>query len=149
MCGMAARPQRVLLGYDGSNGAERALAAAASLVGYGSTLAVVTVASRAADSAEPSLSDARRRLLDLHVAATYVERRGDAADELVDAAQVLEADVLVVGARTQNGHLELVLGPVSADVVQRAPATCSSSDRRRRLHDPVIERVTHEIGAAR
>jgi nucleotide-binding universal stress UspA family protein len=117
---MAARSQRVLVGYDGSKSSEKALDAAAMLIGYGSTLAVVSVA-ESQFAAEARLDEARARLLSLHVTATYVPLYGDSADELVDAAQVLDADVIVIGGRTQNGHLELGLGPVSADVVQRAP----------------------------
>src|SRR5919197_1316842 len=117
---MNARPLRVLVGYDGSKSAERALDAAAALAGYGSTLAVVSVAESKGLSPDEALREARERLLARHRSATYISRCGDAADELVDAAQVLRADVIVVGAKTQNGHLELGLGPVSGDVVQRA-----------------------------
>jgi nucleotide-binding universal stress UspA family protein len=117
---MGSKPQRVLLGYDGSNGAQRALEIAAALIGYGSTLSVVSVADNEG-SAEAALREARERLLERHVSATYVPLYGDAADELVDAAQVLRADLVIVGARTQNGHLGLGLGPVSGDVVERAP----------------------------
>jgi nucleotide-binding universal stress UspA family protein len=121
MYGMTARSKRVLLGYDGSKSAKKALEAAAALVGYGSTLAVVSVGPLGAEFTESVLGEAHDRLVQLQVAATYVPRYGDAADELVDMAQVLEADVIVVGGRTQNGHLELGLGPVSDDVVRRAP----------------------------
>jgi nucleotide-binding universal stress UspA family protein len=110
----------VLVGYDGSSSSDKALDAAATLMGYGSTLAVVSVAESQL-AAEARLDEARARLLSQQVTATYVPLYGDAADELVDAAQVLDADVIVIGARTQNGHLELGLGGVSADVVQRAP----------------------------
>jgi nucleotide-binding universal stress UspA family protein len=118
---MTARSKRVLVGYDGSKSAVKALDAAAALVGYGSTLAVVTVGPLGAAFTESALGEARDHLLQLQVPATYLPRYGDPADELVDAAQVLGADVVVVGGRTQNGHLELGLGPVSGDVVQRAP----------------------------
>jgi nucleotide-binding universal stress UspA family protein len=117
---MGSKPQRVLLGYDGSKGAQRALEVAAALIGYGSTLSVVSVADTEG-WAEAALREARERLLERHVSATYVPLDGDAADELVDAAQVLRTDLVIVGARTQNGHLELGLGPVSGAVVDRAP----------------------------
>ena len=120
MIDMATRPRRVLICYDGSAAAEKALAAA-GLIGYGSTLAVASVAPLGADTAQATLNAARERLLERHVSATYLPLHGDAADELVDAVQVLRADLLVVGGRTQNGHLELGLGPVSGDIVQRAP----------------------------
>ncbi len=121
MPAMAARPQRVLVGYDGSTSAQRALEAAAGLVGYGSTLAVVSVGAAGADDAEAVLEDARKRLRERQLPVTYVSRRGDAADELLDAAQVLGANILVVGARTQNGSPRRGLGAVSGDVVRRAP----------------------------
>jgi nucleotide-binding universal stress UspA family protein len=117
---MAATARRVLVGYDGSESARRALEAAAALVGYGSTLTVASVAPIGGDS-QNALSDARERLLRLHVSARYLHLAGDAADELVDAVQVLAADLIVLGGRSQNGHLELGLGPVSGDVVVRAP----------------------------
>ena len=117
---MAARSQRVLVGYDGSESAQKALDVAAAFVGYGSTLAVVSVSSRG-EVAELVLGDARRRLLERQLPATYVARFGDPGEELVDAARALGADVVIVGARTQNGHREVGLGPVSGDVVQRAP----------------------------
>ena len=117
---MAARPKRVLVGYDGSASAQRALGAAAGLIGYGSTLAVVSVAPPGSESAQAPLDDAREQLLERHVSASYVLRRGDAGDQLVDAAQALDADLIVVGGRTRNGHV-FGLGRVSRDVVQHAP----------------------------
>ncbi len=110
----------MLVGYDGSKSSRRALDAAAALIGYGSTLSVVSVADTEG-SAEAALREARERLLERHVSATYVPLNGHPADELVDSAQVLGADLVIVGARTQNGHLGLGLGPVSGDVVERAP----------------------------
>jgi nucleotide-binding universal stress UspA family protein len=117
---MAATVRRVLVGYDGSESARLALDAAAALVGYGSTLTVAHVAPLG-EGARDVLSDARERLLRLHVSARYLQLAGDAADELVDAVQVLGADLIVLGGRSQNGHLELGLGAVSGDVVGRAP----------------------------
>jgi nucleotide-binding universal stress UspA family protein len=121
MFGMAARPKRVLVGYDGSSSGRRALEAAAGLVGYGSTLAVVSVGARSRDDAEEWLEDARRRLQGRQLPVTYLPRRGDAANELLDAVETVGASLLVVGARTQNGHRGRELGAVSGDVVRRAP----------------------------
>jgi nucleotide-binding universal stress UspA family protein len=118
---MAAQPRRVLVGYDGSSSGQRALEAAAALVGYGSTLAVVSVGALGGDDTEEVLDDARRRLRERRLPVTYLLRRGDAADELVDAVHVLGANLLVVGARTQNGRVRHGLGAVSGDVVRRAP----------------------------
>jgi nucleotide-binding universal stress UspA family protein len=117
---MAAKPQRVLVGYDGSEGAQRALDAAAGLIGYGSTLAVASVAPPGSESGQQRLDDARELLLERHVSALYVLRHGDAADQLVDAAQVLGADLIVVGGRTRNGHA-FGVGRVGRDVLEQAP----------------------------
>ena len=82
-----------MVGYDGSDPARRALAAAGELMGYGSTLAVVTLRNGDGDLAE----DARNRLLSLHVSASYLPRPGEPGESLVEAARELDVDLLVVG----------------------------------------------------
>jgi nucleotide-binding universal stress UspA family protein len=126
---MAMRARSILVGYDGSDAAERALDAAADLVGYGSTLAVVSVAparedDRLDDVAGHSgllLGEARERLLRRQVTARYLEPVGEPAEMLVEAARELDADLIVVGRRNQSALQRLVLGSVSAKVVRRAP----------------------------
>jgi nucleotide-binding universal stress UspA family protein len=116
--GMAVQARRIIVGFDGSAAAVRALDAAADLVGYGSTLAVVTVQTRAVGG--PAASDAREQLLRRHVEARYHEPTGDPAEQLVTKARELGADLIVVGRRSQN-PLRALLGSVSARVVRRAP----------------------------
>ena len=53
--------------------------------------------------------------------ATYLPLLGDPADELVGTAAALDADLVVIGARDRNGRATLELGPVSSEVVRRAP----------------------------
>ena len=120
MAGMAAQPRRILVGYDGSEPAERALERAAGLTGYGSTLTVVSVAADEEDDAQGLLARARESLLRRHVPASYVERSGTPAAEIVGAAAALESDLVVVGRRSRSLR-RLVLGSVSADVVRDAP----------------------------
>jgi nucleotide-binding universal stress UspA family protein len=115
---VAAQPKNIVVGFDGSQGARRALDAAAHLVGYGSTLTVVSVAPNEVVRRADVLAEARARLLDRLVTATYVHRAGDAADELVTVATELGADLLVVGRRSKDG--EPAPGSVSAEVVRRA-----------------------------
>jgi nucleotide-binding universal stress UspA family protein len=117
---MAARPRTILVGYDGSESAQRALDTAADMAGYGSRLTVVTV--RNGDVGEGVAAAARRHLLDRHVAAGYLEPVGEAAETLIETATELGADLLVVGRREQNTARRLVLGSVSSKVVRRA--TC-------------------------
>ncbi len=96
---MAAQPRTIVVGFDGSEAALRALDTASGLVGYGSTLTVVAVATTADDDARARLTAARERLLGRHVQATYVERAGEPAAEILEAARSLEADLVVVGRR--------------------------------------------------
>ena len=103
---MSARPRRIIVGYDGSDASGRALDAAADLVGYGSTLAVVTV--RTGDG-DPSVERSAREQL---------QGRGQPEAELVEKADELAADLLVVG----RGDAWPMLGSVSSKVVSQA--TC-------------------------
>ncbi len=114
---MAARPRRILVGFDGSETSQRALDAAADLVGYGSSLAVLHVR-RAGSPAGTTVGRARERLVERQIPARYLEACGHPATEIVAAAQAVGADLVVVGRRSA---LLRVLGSVSAAVVRRAP----------------------------
>ena len=111
---MGARPRRIMVDYDGSDAATRALAVAADLVGYGSTLAVVTV--RTSESDHSVTGEAREQLQRRLVEAGYHETTGEPAKQLVKKAHELRADLLVIGRR--NGSP--LLGSVSSKVVRRA-----------------------------
>jgi len=103
---MTIAPRRILVGYDGDRRGRRALDAAADLLAYGSTLTVVT------PNGTSFLEDeAREHLLSRHVAAHYVPRPGRLEEELVDAAQELGADLVVVSRNR----------PAGAAVVDGAP----------------------------
>jgi nucleotide-binding universal stress UspA family protein len=115
---MTLRPRRIMVGYDGSDAATRALVAAADLVGYGSTLAVVMVHAGEIDCA--TAAGARQQLQLRHVEARYHDLRGEAAEQLVEKARELAADLIVVGRRGRK-PLRALLGSVSARVVRRAP----------------------------
>jgi nucleotide-binding universal stress UspA family protein len=110
---MMARPRSILVAYDGSTGSERALDAAADLVGYGSGLTVVYVP-REGRSANGVVDDARARLLRRHLVARYLERPGEPAEEIVEAARASAADLIVVGRPSE-------LGSVSRAVLEHAP----------------------------
>jgi len=115
---MAARSGRIVVGYDGSESSRRALDAAADLVGYGSTLSVVTITDGQVGSW--ATGDARARLLVRNVDARYHEATGEAAEQLVEKASELRADLVVVGRRSR-GPLRSLLGSVSSRVVRQAP----------------------------
>ena len=116
---MSAQPRRIVVGVDGSEAGRRALDAAVQLTGYGSTLTVVNVG---ANGEEPTsvLGAARERVRSRHLTATYLQRIGDPAGELLEAARELDADLLVVGRRTAPEGDAPGSGSVSAHVVRRA-----------------------------
>ena len=118
---MAAQPRRIIVGFDGTEGAQRALESAVHLMGYGSTLTVVTVAPDGGNGGRDVLANAREFLLGRLVTATYVERFGQPAEELVGAAGELGADLVVVGRRGGKDGVRNEPGSVSADVVRFAP----------------------------
>lgn len=93
---MAGRAQTIVVSFDGSDGAKRALDRAADLVGYGTRLAVVNVVPPSGHS-NGVLDEARLRLSLRHLTARTFERGGDPAAELIEAAHWLRADLLVIG----------------------------------------------------
>jgi nucleotide-binding universal stress UspA family protein len=115
---MAARPRSILVGYDGSEAAQRALGAAADLVGYGSRLTVAMV--KGGDRLEDVSRSARELLHRRQVTARYVEPVGEPAEQLIETAAEIGADLVVVGRRSRSAIQRLVLGSVSADVVRGA-----------------------------
>jgi nucleotide-binding universal stress UspA family protein len=100
---MAAVAKKIMVGYDGSDAARRALDRAAELAGYGSVVTVVTVVGvGGVGRGRALLAEARDRLLSRHVRALYVEPAGDPAESLIDRARELQADLLVVGRSGAN-----------------------------------------------
>ena len=118
---MAAQPKRIIVGFDGTEGARRALDAAVEHLGYGSTLTVVAVGRDGDRNVRDVLEVAHEQLLTRLVTAEYVERIGDPAEELVRAASELRADLVIVGRRGGGDAPRVEPGSVSADVVRRAP----------------------------
>lgn len=115
---MAGQPWRILVGFDGSEASKRALEVATDLAGYGSSLAVVHVR-RDGETSVGCVDLARARLHRRQIAARYLEPCGDPATEIVKAARLVDADIVVVGRRSALERVRL--GSVSARVVRRAP----------------------------
>jgi nucleotide-binding universal stress UspA family protein len=124
--------QTILVGYDDSEAAGRALERAATLAkALGSQLVVTSVAaisettggrSLGTDPVDPAsehladLASARNRLEQLGVAASYVEAVGHEGDALIAAAEDRGADLIVIGAAHESlvGRL---LGRTASDTV--------------------------------
>ncbi len=124
----------ILVAYDGSDSAKRALEEAAKL-SNGNRVTVVSVAEelpqfgRAAAMLVPEEHEERLRQLSEAVAALQqkgvtlhaVERQGDPAKLIVDEAKAERAELIVIGTRGLSPAKRLLLGSVSTKVLQHAP----------------------------
>lgn len=124
----------IVLGYDGSEAAQRALERAAELgAAFGSTVIVASVSTRmggavhGGGSSDPSdpieaheslLDGATKGLADRGVQAESVLGVGDTADAILELAEQRGADLIVVGTR-EPGFFERLLGHSVSESVQR------------------------------
>jgi len=126
-------PQRIVVGYDGSESARQALERVVDVAGDGASVVLVTAAeslysepwSRQVDPHEVvrrdgTLSSGREFLAERGIAATTVPAIGDPAEAILAAAREAKADLIVVGRRGQSLVARLALGSVSTKVVQQS-----------------------------
>ena len=125
---------KVVIGYDGSDAAQRGLARARQLTVGRLAVVVVAVApevrtpslgtelaGRAVET-ERLLEEARQILGgDAYVAIETRAAVGDPAAVLVDAAREVGAELLIVGRRGGDFVTRTLLGSVAERVVQNAP----------------------------
>ena len=126
---------KIVVGYDGSETAKRALAKAAELARGGGSVSVVSVVSvhtGAVHGAAPidpdettersaELSEASAMLVEGGLKPKLIEGRGDPADAIVEAASSEGADLVIVGTRGKSALERTLLGSVSSKVVHDAP----------------------------
>ena len=123
---------KILVGYDGSEAARRALVHAAELVGRGGNVDVINVITVQPVSARiETLSDGERGrqtkllreammvLSEWDVGMTPVKAVGDPATEIRTAAAESGAGIIVVGRG--SGLRRLIHGSVSTRLVRQAP----------------------------
>ena len=133
--------QRIVVGTDGSETAERAVREAGDVAkGMGARVHVVT-AFQAPFQGEPFTGSAKQEHVDIrraaetvaersagHIAAPGVgvdweAREGDAADVLIEVAAEDEADLIVVGNKGMTGIGRFLLGNVPNKVTHHAPCS--------------------------
>jgi nucleotide-binding universal stress UspA family protein len=124
---------KIVVGYDGSDGAKHALDRAITLAGDDGRITVVAAAETRArpgitEGVRLDPSEIERRRKDLEEAKALLaargvdgetlEAQGDPGDVILDSAK--DADLVVVGSRGLNPFQRLLLGSVSTKVVHRA-----------------------------
>jgi nucleotide-binding universal stress UspA family protein len=124
---------KIVVGYDGSEAAKRALERATTIAGENRRIVVVAAAESHArtgitEGSHLDPSEVERRRRDLEEAQAYlsgrgieaetIEAQGDPGDVVVEMAK--DADLAIVGSRGLNPFQRLLMGSVSSKVVHRA-----------------------------
>jgi nucleotide-binding universal stress UspA family protein len=126
---------RIVVGFDGSEAAIRALGRAADEIDRGGTLTLVTVEPTAHSSGVLSedllgasmdaaglLEDARLSLgVRDDIAVDAIMRKGDPAAIVLEIARDAKADLIVIGRRGRDFAARTLLGSVAERVVSQAP----------------------------
>jgi nucleotide-binding universal stress UspA family protein len=124
----------IVLGYDGSEGAERALRLASSLARQNKARVVVVTAfswtytidamgervAQLVQEAETIAQEAVAKLQAAGVEATLEVRDGSGGEAVLRGAEEQNADLIVVGRRGRGLAASLLLGSTSEYVVRRA-----------------------------
>jgi nucleotide-binding universal stress UspA family protein len=131
---MAEAKGSVLVAYDGSAVARRALEHAARLVGAGRVVSVINVVEAQSLSSrletvsdaqrakqDELLAEAERLLARREVGANLVRAAGDRSAEILAAAGAIDADVIVIG-RNRHTAPHLVHRSLSSTLSRRATA---------------------------
>jgi nucleotide-binding universal stress UspA family protein len=129
---MATAKPTVLVGYDGSEPARRALEHAADLVGRGGSLSVIhviptqslssrleTVSESERTAQDRLLEESERALARRGVSAELVGAAGDPAMEILAVAESIGAGIIVIGRRRRSTR-HLVRTSLSSTLVRRA-----------------------------
>ncbi|MEZ0319775.1 MAG: universal stress protein [Pyrobaculum sp.] len=117
--------KRILVAYDGSEHAKKAVEHAVGLAkALGSALFVITVATDpsqvALERARKTAEEAAKAIASAGLEAEVEVRNGAPATEILNYAEEKEADLIVMGSRGLSAIQRLVLGSVSQAVASRA-----------------------------
>ena len=134
LAGVSPFSETVVVGFDGSDPARRALERVADLLRDAATVVLVTVAEplyadpragapvdpREADERDQTLSEGKALLAARGIAAQTLPAVGDPAKTILEAARKADADLIVVGNRGRGLVARTLLGSVSSKVAQDA-----------------------------
>ena len=113
--------RKMVLAYDGSERASRAMRAAAEFAsGMGTPIAIVTVA-RDQKLGERTLEEARKYFEPYSLATEFHLLPGHAHEEIIKFIKDYEADLLFIGAYGHSRIIEMVLGSTTEYVLRNAP----------------------------
>ncbi|MFL5777137.1 MAG: universal stress protein [Chloroflexota bacterium] len=127
--------KNILVAYDGSEPARRALDSAVELVkGFGASLSVVSVVPvhpgrvpidpwDDVATHDQQLAKARQILAEQGIVAELLESSGDPAKSIERVAEMGRFDTIVVGTRDLGGLSRIFQGSVSEHVATHAKAT--------------------------
>jgi nucleotide-binding universal stress UspA family protein len=129
-------PSHLVVGYDGSDPARKALAAARRIAAPGAEVKVVyahrvppeltyyeffqDVLGELERGAQELVDSAREAFADADLSVSCEAHRGHAGEVLVDVARKADADLIVMGSRG-HGRVRSAVGSAVLDVVQNAP----------------------------
>jgi nucleotide-binding universal stress UspA family protein len=122
----------IVIGYDGSESADRALERIPDLARNGTKVHVVAASHRLAGKGgmswdpiekqqhEADLHKAKARLAEAGIQAEVAEGMGDPATVIIELSNEVDADLIVIGNEHRNLIERLLLGSVSGGVSHRA-----------------------------
>ena len=116
----------IVVGTDGSETAQRAVATAADLARLaGAALEVVSAYEpvNLREDVDATLADAVERLEGSGLAVRTHTREGDPADAILDVAEEQNADLIVVGNKVMTGARRFLLGSVPNKISHYAPCS--------------------------
>jgi nucleotide-binding universal stress UspA family protein len=125
---------KILIGYDGSEAARRALGRATEMFRAGAEIAIISVApylsaahgtgpydpTDSPEQHENEGAEAKGLLADQGSDARVIVAHGDPATSICDAAARGGFDTIIIGSRGLRGMKKALLGSVSSHVVSHA-----------------------------
>jgi nucleotide-binding universal stress UspA family protein len=128
---------RIMVAYDGSDGARRALQRVPSIARDGDVVALVGVeppipggaamadnpdaSTNAVEAMRAAMDEAVEFLAGKGIKASVVQLNGHVHDEIIQAAEAGNFDILVVGSRNERGLRRMILGSTTSKIAHDAP----------------------------